>query len=105
MKPLEPGCLAIVITSTGENVGKVVTCVEYLGDMPEGFYSAGQYFGEQKAAWRIHPPIPTYFYDSRPSGRYTDYVAGYRLMRIDGDVDQKTEEAKRPVAVTTEDRE
>ena len=71
MKPIETGCLAVVIGSVvAENNGKVVTVGRYLGDV-EDF--------KQKSHWEISCKVMI------DKGFYVKHAPQNLLLRIDGD--------------------
>jgi hypothetical protein len=70
MKPIEPGCLAIITKSEMGNEGKVVGIVRYIGDDPQ--YSVGN-------RWEIDRPILGF-----PQIRCWSHP-GHWMMRIDGE--------------------
>lgn len=81
MKPLEPGCLAIIINSRIGNNGKVVTVGNFLGHVK-------LYLGED--FWEVSPGILT------DRGRISHVGHESQLMRIDDfngdDVKERTKE-------------
>ena len=72
MKPIEAGCLAIIIF--GEDSGKIVTVGKYLGDIP--FYDKFQ------DMWEID--IPTSYSNPTEGSFYENFCPEQFLMRIDG---------------------
>ena len=81
MKPIEEGCLAMVVNSTRpENLGKVGTVGKFLGAVP-GFRS--------NENWEFSTPITSMH------GYSVRHFRGDWLMRIDGYEEQETKEARR----------
>jgi len=96
MKPIEPGCLCIVINDgvCGNN-GKSVTAIEYLGNVPDRFLLADK-------IWRVDPPIlwkeiPLFKSTEIAKGtdEYLPYCPEINLMRIDGDEELFKQEKER----------
>lgn len=83
MKPIETGCLAVVLGAyISSNNGKVVTVGRYLGDID---YFEAPY---NKDHWEIDTAMIT------STGFSTLHIPQFLLMRIDGDVftDEEIEE-------------
>lgn len=68
------GDLAFVVRSVAGNEGKVVTCVEYVGDRE--FITRGNGVRRDVDVWRIDPPLVAW------NGRPCHYVADERLRPI-----------------------
>lgn len=83
LKPIEKGCMAMIInTGIPENDGQIVTVLECLGEMvhPDTF--------KIHMIWRVDHVGPT------NKGTMSDLIRESRLMRIDGGEfeDEDTEE-------------
>lgn len=79
LKPIEPGCLAVIIESVAGNTGKVVTPLRRIPD-PVGFEQGGDY-------WELDQPLScVWVYDDG----HTEEIEGHpfcraaHMMRIDG---------------------
>lgn len=80
MKPIEPGCLALVIRD--EDAGMVVTCVQYC---PPGYRYRSSSTGEIKKS------VVAGWITSDPDFNGLTLRAECELMRIDGDESVTTE--------------
>lgn len=95
MKPIEPGCLAVIIAGEGadiENVGKVVTVVEWVSADGHSLYLGGSRYTNDSPGWvcegsglvvgtgcgQVYRNLSTTVLEER------------QLMRIDGDDEQST---------------
>lgn len=71
MKPIEPGCLALVVKSSAGNTGKTVRVSHFLGTVPE--LPTPKYSN----VWYVSPKLRS----SR--GEWLPYANESQLMRID----------------------
>jgi len=70
---LEPGCLAVIVGGVvKENYGKIVTCVRYIGKVPE---LVGNYTDSD--IWEVNQPVRFNF------GAYHNLCSGKTMQRID----------------------
>lgn len=74
MKPIEPGCLAVVISGNHFNVGKIVTVGKFIGNVPT-YNTSGDLLGVDKEMIWIDD-------QGRQSRKF--FAPGGKLMRIDG---------------------
>lgn len=77
-REIVPGCLCLIVNSAACNEGKVVTAVEFVGEVL-GFEGADR--------WLIDRPINTAFHLYGPT---TMFARESQLLRIDGNDDIET---------------
>lgn len=73
MKPIEEGCLAMIIRSVAGNDGKIVRVGKFVGEAPLSAWLRGN------DNWEVDPPI------TASHGFVVSYVRECQLMRIDSD--------------------
>lgn len=88
MKPLEPGCKAMIIGGRcKENIGKVVTVGQYLGDFFQEIALL-----RDRDIWEVDKNILF------TNGDYQKMCSGKTMQRIDGN-DTKTIETKKELEI------
>lgn len=95
LRPIEPGCLAIVLTGNPEFAGMTVSVIERASDachtMPNGVTTVG---GHDKWVIETPRPVPVQMFGGETQMVTMGAVPERVLMRIDGGelIDQEQEE-------------
>jgi hypothetical protein len=97
MKPIEPGCLAVIIRSRAGNEGKVVRCLEYLGDIPAP-NPYGCMDSKNHDHWLVDKMLNRVSYNTGKIHTRAPYASEHNLMRIDG-YDEEEQVASKAVEV------
>jgi len=86
MKPIEPGCLAILINSKGSNNG--------LECQVKSFYGDSERYQDERV-WRVDRKLPRYNKLGMLRG-HDDLVPEHNLLRIDDPDLKKDQDTERP---------
>jgi len=91
MKPIEAGCMAIVINSRAGNNGICLTVLEYIGEV------AGYHRND---FWRTDTLTKGIHRITKEAGKSDYYMSEFQLMRIDGGEFETEQESKEKVNET-----
>jgi hypothetical protein len=89
LKPIEPGCLAVIVNSKHGNNGLMLRVVEYVGEeLPDEVHPPYRVTFKRGPYWRTDRPVPKYSVGRR-DGKVVPIgedccVSERNLMRIDG---------------------
>lgn len=103
MKPIEPGCRAIIINRAPEDNGKEVTVITFIGEIPPQKKSNKISFYRTKNNWKIDKKVKSLVRNNnhspyRPcSNEFQNFVPEQHLLRIDGY--EETQEQKQSAKV------